>query len=59
MTIEQGNQYIYLREGDLSGKRENDDVVVVFNGDLDGELKINRIKRLYIAVTGKRLKNVR
>lgn len=40
------SQFIYLREGDLTNRRENDDVITIFNSDFDGELTIDYIEKL-------------
>lgn len=40
------NQFVYLREGDLKNCREEDNLVTIFNSDLNGELTINWIKNL-------------
>ena len=55
ISIEAGNQYVYLRNGETMGKREDDVVVVVFNGDSKGKLFVHHIQNLYFALTGKEL----
>lgn len=44
--------YLYMREGDLSKRRENDDVVVLWNNDLRGAMPIKKLKELYHILTG-------
>jgi len=53
-TIEPGNQYVYVREGN-NDKRHEDDVITIFNGDLDGELYFHHIQNLYFLLTGEEL----
>jgi len=43
-----------LREGN-SDKREEDDIITIFNGDVDGELYFHDIQNLYFLLTGKEL----
>lgn len=46
-TIQQGNQYVTLREGEKQKDRMNDDLVNVYNSDYDGELTCEYIQALY------------
>jgi len=54
MTIENGNQYIYVREGD-SDNRNEDDVVNIFNGDINGPIYFHHVQNLYSLLSGKEL----
>ena len=54
ITIEPGNQYIYLREG-KNDNRDEDDIITIFNGDVDGKLYFHYIQNLYFILTGKEL----
>ncbi len=58
ITLENGNQYIMVREGDLNSSRHKDDVVVIYNSDYDGNLKMYRLNNLIYGLTGKWLKAV-
>lgn len=55
INIEHGNQYVFLREGELDGNRDDDDVVMVRNGDLNGKLYVHYIQNLYSTITDKEL----
>lgn len=52
---EKGNQYIYLRHGEKNAPRENDDIICVFNGDVNGTLYVHTLQNLYFALTGQEL----
>jgi hypothetical protein len=54
ITLEPGNQYIYIREGETD-KREEDSIITIFNGDIDGEIYFHHIQNLYFVLTGKEL----
>lgn len=38
VTLNPGNIYVYLRQGELSSARHFDDVICIFNQDLQGTL---------------------
>ena len=46
VTIEQGNQYVFIRQGSIEEPRHKDDVVTVFNGDSQGQLTLEYLKDL-------------
>jgi hypothetical protein len=47
VTIESGNQYVYLRSGELNKPREKDDVITIFNGDYHGKLYVHTLQNIY------------
>lgn len=47
LTIEFGNQYVYVREGDKEKPRHEDGVVTLFNSDFNGPLTIEFVETLY------------
>lgn len=47
LTIEFGNQYVYVREGDKGKSRQEDNVVTLFNSDFNGPLTIEFVDTLY------------
>jgi hypothetical protein len=55
VCINPGNVYVYLREGDKMEPREEDDMVTVFNGDRQGQLKKEFIEKLYTLLTNKKI----
>lgn len=56
-TIDYGNQYIYIRQGQLNEHRHDDDVVTIYNGDFDGLITLNKLQNIYSEMTnGKQLK---
>ena len=50
-----GNQYIYLRHGELNGSRDDDNLICIFNGDVNGALYVHGLQNLYFALNGKEL----
>lgn len=58
VNIEAGNQYIYLRQGDVKGKRHEDDVVTIFNGDKNGKLFVHILQNIYLYLTFKELEKI-
>lgn len=55
ITIQKGNQYIHLRNGDLSAPREDDSIITIYNSDVRGELFMHTIQNIYFALSGKEL----
>ena len=52
VTIQQGNQYVFIRQGSAENeRREEDDVVTLFNGDSQGELTYNLLKQICEVLT--------
>lgn len=47
ITIEPGNTYVYLREGEINQPRDKDDVITLFNSDLDGKLYLHWFQNCY------------
>ena len=47
ITIEQGNQYIYIKEHDFNNYKIINDLVCVFNGDKHGRLTLHYLQNLY------------
>jgi len=47
-TIQYGNQYVYLREGKLHENRIDDDIITVYNSDIQGPLTCEWIENLLI-----------
>ena len=54
LNIENGNQYVYLREG-TTDKRHEDDIITIFNGDFDGPLYFHYIQNIFFLLTGQEL----
>lgn len=50
--------YLYLREGELSNRREKDDIVTLWNNDLRGVMPVRHLKELYYILTGSLLQSV-
>lgn len=55
VTIEEGNQYIHIRQGDKNGSRHDDDIVTVFNGDYHGKLYVHILQNIYYFLVYKEL----
>jgi hypothetical protein len=55
LTLDKGNQYIYVREGDKDGDRSDDDIICIHNGDLHGDILIHKIQNIYYLFTNKEL----
>lgn len=55
--IQKGNQYIYVRAGEKDKSREQDDLITIFNSDVNGVLTLEKIHRVYNALTDKTLKS--
>jgi hypothetical protein len=53
VALEPGNQYVMIREGNINAERHKDDIVVVYNGDFDGKLMLQRLDYLVYGLTGK------
>lgn len=52
-TIEAGNQYVYIRHGEMDKPREEDDLVCIFNSDINGKIYVHYLQNLYFILTGK------
>jgi hypothetical protein len=50
--------YLYLREGELSNRRENDGIVVLWNNDIRGVMPVKHLRELYFILTGSLLQSV-
>lgn len=55
ITVEQGNQYIFIQEYDQKDYRNVLDQVCLFNFDYDGWLHIHQLQNIYSSITGKEL----
>ena len=55
ITIEQGNQYITLREFNYASETIPSDLVVLRNSDYHGEFYVHQLQNLYFALTNKEL----
>ena len=55
VTAEEGNQYIYLRQGELNKPREQDSVIVIYNADVSGDITLHYLQNLIYALTGREL----
>jgi len=53
------NTYVYIRNGKKDVRREYDDLVCVFNSDIQGKLYTRYIRDLYFILTGKKLIRVK
>lgn len=50
VSIEKGNQYVYIRNGELNEPREEDQLICIFNSDTHGELTKDRIELILEAL---------
>ena len=57
LSIELGNQYVYLREqnDELPNDRLADNVVCIFNGDIHGKLYLHKLQNIIHALTSTEL----
>jgi len=57
LSIEQGNQYVYLREqnDELPNDRMADNLICIFNGDIHGKLYLHRLQNIIHALTNTEL----
>jgi len=57
ISIQQGNQYVYLREqnDELPNDRLADSIVCIFNGDIHGKLYIHKIQNIIHSLTNTEL----
>jgi hypothetical protein len=55
ISIQPGNVYVFIRDGDSDRRREEDDLITVFNGDIDGKLYLHWLQNLYFLTYGKEL----
>ena len=55
LIINVSNKMIAIRNGDLSNSRGKDELIVIFNGDVDGDLFVHTLQNLYFALTGEEL----
>lgn len=55
VTVESGNQYIWLEEYDEKDYRKINDIACVFNGDYDGKLTVHKLQNLYFVLSGKEI----
>lgn len=57
LSIQQGNQYVYLREqnDELPNDRMADNIICIFNGDIHGKLYLHQLQNLYFALTNTEL----
>jgi hypothetical protein len=49
------NQGIYIRQGSLKQKRDEDDLVLIWSIDMKGVIYVHQLQNLYYALTGKEL----
>lgn len=49
------NQGVYLRQGDAESSRHKDDLVAIWNIDMQGPIYVHYLQNLYFALTGKEL----
>lgn len=57
LSIELGNQYVYLREqnDELPNDRMADNIICIFNGDIHGKLYLNQLQNIFHALTNTEL----
>lgn len=55
VTIEKGNQYLGVRDGNKSKPREQDDIVIIRNSDRHGEIFVHHVQNAYSLLTGTEL----
>lgn len=58
VSIEPGNIYVSIRQGGIENKRQDDDVIDLFNSDYHGKLNIHWLQNLYSTLTGTELYNL-
>lgn len=58
LTIERHNQFVYLREGELKEDRSKDNLITIFNSDINGELYAHHIQNIYKIHKNERLRGV-
>lgn len=46
VTVEPHNQYVSIRCGDLVAKRHEDEIITIYNSDINGELTIEYLTKL-------------
>lgn len=51
VTIQPGNQYMFIRQGSVEQDMYKDDLVTLFNSDSQGELTIDIVKRMVDVLT--------
>jgi len=51
INIENGNQYVYIREGVKSKPREDDSIICLFNGDKHGKIYLHYLQNLWKTLT--------
>lgn len=56
VMVQPGNVYIYLRSGDIEAERHKDDVICIFNGDIDGKLYLHKLQNIIHSLSGDELK---
>lgn len=55
VTVENGNQYVYLEEFDEKDYRKIVDLICIFNGDYDGILMLHTFQNMYSLLAGEEL----
>lgn len=55
VTVEQGNQYIFIQEYDEKDYRIVNDQVCLFNFDYDGWLYLHHLENIYSSITGEKI----
>lgn len=53
--IQFGNQYVYIRDGELMADRTDDHLVTIYNQDIHGPLTVNYLQNIYYYLTGSEL----
>lgn len=54
--IQQGNEYVHIREGERSKPSTVDTITTILNGDIHGRpFHVNQLQNLFFALTGKEL----
>ncbi len=54
INIEKHCQFIYIRQGDKDKCRTEDDLISIFNSDVNGELFVHDIQNFYYILSGKK-----
>jgi hypothetical protein len=55
VTVEPGNQYMNIREGEVDRDRDEDDVIMLRNSDIHGTFYVHQLQNIYFALTATEL----
>lgn len=55
LTIQKGNKFLYLREGETNGSRDEDDLITIWNDDIKDNFYLHNLQNLFKELTGTEL----